>query len=184
MGYYPYQPPARQRPTVVTVIAILFIAFGAMGLLMAPMAILQMRDEWPGSQFMQPLFHAPGLGAWMKVSMVLSPLFYILLIAAGIGLLQLRRWGLRLAIGVMALWLLTTFVGAVVMVPAFSSLDLSGMFPPGSPPAQMMRTIMAASAVVGVVIGVGMYGLVLVLLTRPHVRQAFEPVDDTTGGSQ
>ena len=184
MGYYPYQPPPRQRPTVVTVLAILFIAFGGMGLLSTPISILQMRGEWPGSEFMQPLFREGILGAWMRVSMVLGPAFCILWIAAGIGLLQLRRWGLGLAIGLTVLSLLTQVVAAAVMVPAFSSLDLSGMFPPGGPQAQMMTTIMVGSVVAALVIGVGLNVLVLVLLTRPHVRQAFQPVGDTTGGLQ
>ncbi len=173
---YPYgQAGGRARPTVVTVIGILAIVFGAMGLLSLPMNLLQMAGMWPGSEFTRPMFDDPMLGTWMKVSFVLTPVLCVLWIVSGIGLLRLREWARKLALGLLVLGLAGQVGGALFVMPAMSRSVGGGMFPPGSQEAAMMQTMMSAIVVVSIVVGAAVAVTLIVLLTRPHVRIAFQP---------
>ncbi|MFQ6131663.1 MAG: hypothetical protein ACE5R4_06480 [Armatimonadota bacterium] len=175
------QAAGRQRPAIVTVIGILAIAFGVMGLFALPINIMQIMGVWPGSEFTRPMFQNPPMGTWMKVGVFLTPVSCALWIISGVGLLRLRPWGRILAIGLIVFGLLTQLLMTVLMVPAMQS-SVGTMFPVGSQQAAMMKTIMTASMAVGMVFGVGIMVTLLILLTRPHVRQAFEPVVHPTAG--
>ena len=173
-----------QRPTIVTVIGIVAIIFGAMGLLALPINILQMQGRWPGAEFTRPVFQNPPLATWMKASLVVSPVSCILWIVSGIGLLQLRSWARKLAIGLLIFGLVAQVATTVFIVPGVYSSVNWGMFLGGTQQVAMMKTIMVASMAMGTVIGTGIIVTLLILLTRPRVRYAFEPASERTGGQR
>lgn len=77
----------RLRPTVVTVFAVLNIVFGGLGLLCSPIGIAGMLIEQPG----MPVYS----GATLVFAMFSTGLGMIMsgvLLAAGIGLLNQKRW--------------------------------------------------------------------------------------------
>jgi hypothetical protein len=161
---------------VVTVIGVLAIVFGAFTVLSLPINVLQMSGMWPGSEFTRPLFEGPVLGTWMKVSIALMPVIAALWIACGVGLLRLREWARKLTIGVLVVGLVMQAASAVFVMPAMGrALAGASTFPPGSPQAAMMQGMMSVAVIVGGVVGGAIAVTLIVLLTRPHAREAFQP---------
>ena len=83
-------PPAGvMRPTSVTVFGILNIVFGGLGLLCMPVALLPI---FLPAEMQQGTQLGPGMKAYLGVTLVIGFFCNILLVATGIGLLNLKRW--------------------------------------------------------------------------------------------
>lgn len=82
-------PPGAVRPTSVTVFGILNIVFGGLGLLCMPVALLPM---FLPAEMQQGTQLGPGMKAYLGVTLVIGFFCNILLVATGIGLLNLKRW--------------------------------------------------------------------------------------------
>ncbi len=182
MAYQAYQSAKPERPTAVTVIAILFLAYGALCVVSLPINIAQAYGKMsfmmgPAAAMMQD----PGMVRWMKISVPVSALFSILCIVLGIGLLQLLRWARKAAIAVIAIAMVAQVVNTAVAAPImFRAMTAAmGSFGPGpQPPPELLRAIMVVGVAIGVVIVFGVGILFIVLLTRPNARYAFEPETD------
>jgi hypothetical protein len=188
----------RSKPTAVTVIAILQLIFGGLGLCIAlanlaglpqQMAALNQQNVQKLPPAQRPPTqaeleekvekHLPSYQAIQKGSLAGSAVLCVLMLLSGIGLLAMRPWGRFVAITYAVLSILYTvaslvFTAAVVM-PAMSEAiqDLAGQ---GNAQAQLMAQAMQIGMVAGLAIGalVVIYPIiVLVIMLLPSVRAAF-----------
>jgi hypothetical protein len=179
MAYDAYQPARPERPAAVTVIAILVLIYGAMGVIMLPINIAQLYGAKLATGPAAAMMQNPTFASWSRISIPLGGLFSILWIVIGIGLLQLLRWARKLAIGLIVASMVVQVVGMGVMMPVMMQAMATTSFGPGpQPPPELMRAMMTVGVVVAAVIILGLGVLFIVLLTRPNVRYAFEPETD------
>ncbi len=80
------------RPTSLTVLGILNIAFATLGLLCTPIAIISIMIPQPNSPFQM----GPGMKIYTAFGAILGLVFAGVLLASGIGLLNQKNWA-RLA---------------------------------------------------------------------------------------
>ena len=154
-----------RRPAAVTVFGILNIVFAALGLCGTLLALAGLFVEAEGP--LAELDREPFWRAWCVIGVVGGLAMEAALLAAGIGLLNLRRWARLTSIyyAIVALvW------GAIGLVVVFTFLI-----------PKLARHMGDPAAVGGVIGGVagGCIGLVypvllLIFMTRPRVVQAFE----------
>jgi hypothetical protein len=167
--------PAPQRPAAVTVIAILGLVFGGSGLLFLPFLTFQMiygssmLGESLGFLYKNRLYHS-----WLWTNFALTAIAYGVWVAAGVGLLYLRPWA-RVA----AIWLLICGIGVQVVsllvgIVVFIILPFPDAmpFPPGT--AQQMRFFMAASSIASPLFMIAVCIVLLVIILRPNVAEAFQ----------
>jgi MFS family permease len=147
-----------QRPKAVTVFGILNIVFGGLGLLCTPLGMC--------ATSLMPHFMNPsgGAKAWMLFSFILGVTCAILLLAIGIGLLNLRPWARKWAIGYGWFAIVWTIIGTLIS----AVLTTSGAYGYSHD---------AAPGVVGGLLG-SLVGLVypillIVFMRKPHVKDAF-----------
>lgn len=168
----PTQPPQQTqgKSTIAMVFGIINIAFGVLGFCFSPFNIVTVVAPPNGNPVSEQLQSEPWLVAYTIGSAVLGCLLAAVLIAAGIGLLQGRRWGRSLSL--VYCWVAIALV--VINLPVM----LFGVFVPllnqsGSNPDTM-------PGVVGGIIG-GSCGMVFafaypvvlwVFMTRPTLKQA------------
>ena len=157
-------------------IAALFIVFGALGILSLPLNILNMATGWQTAGPMGQVFQQPTFRTYMAVNIPVSGLFAVLYIVSGVGMLQLRPWARKLALGLLVAGLLAQVVNAVVMMPMMSEI-MKAVTAQAPDPAMeaIVKTTMTVAMVIGLAVGAGIIVLFIVLLTRPNVRDAFEP---------
>jgi hypothetical protein len=183
MGYYAPQAVQPERPTAVTVIAILAILYGALLLVGLPFSIMQVaggfRMPGPGGDATARMMAQPAMAAWSRASIGLSAITGVLWVVSGIGLLRLRRWARFLTMALVVIAVLIQIVGSAITVPVTMEMMTSGSFAPGpAPPPELMRAIITVALVVVSVVMLGIAVLFLVLLTRRNVVYAFEPERD------
>jgi uncharacterized protein involved in cysteine biosynthesis len=183
----------RRRPTAVTVIAILHLVFGGLGLLCgicsgildlaptqtqagssSPQASQQARKEITEQVLSQrvPLYRAYTIGN--RVSGLLTS---VLLVAAGIGLLQMQSWARWLSVVYAVLSLLVNLVGFVYTVAFFTPAyaEVFRQLPPQNDQERMASDI---ARVTGPAIPclVMIYPVaVLIVMLLPSVGAAFRP---------
>ena len=179
MAYSTYPTPTAsqpERPSTVTAIGVLGIAVGALGVLSAPLNLLYFATGFRAAGPMGPtLWENDAFRTYMLVNAPLGAVLSVLYIVAGVGLLRLRPWAWGLTVGLIAFAMVSQIVGACIMTPSLASIfgeTMPGM-PPGGPDMSFMRPVMYASVAIGVLIGQAIMIVLLVLLTRPNVRQAF-----------
>jgi len=187
MTYATYPTPqtaAPQRPSTVTAIAILGIAFGAMALLYLPLNIFYMATGWKSAGPVGPAMWANDtFRIYMLVSTPLSALVSALYIVAGVGMLRMRAWAHKLAIGLIVFGMVSQLAGVLVMGPQMASTITSAMpaLPPGGPDLSFMKPFMIGAIAFGTFIGLAIMAVLLVLLLRPDVRGAFAAAQSTLG---
>lgn len=152
------------KPMLVAVVGVLHLGFGALGLcgqLVSGLALAQMG----GNPVLSQAWGPPGSGVrtFMTVSMVIGAVSSVLHVAAGVGLLGMRPWGRKLALALALVGAAMTLLSLPISLP----MTLENM-----PTAQHPFAI--GSAIVSAVFSLGYQALVVALLTRPHVGDAFE----------
>lgn len=168
-----------QRPTSVTVLGILNILFGVFGILGSIYSLVSFGTQNLGAATGNPVFDimakSPALATWTRVSTVLGIFAAIAEMISGVGMLQLREWGRKLAVGVALYLILLTVIGffANLLLLIRPLLDAAGAT---NDPA------MKAGAYAGAFAGFfgGCSGLIypailLFFMTRPEVAAAFMP---------
>ena len=154
--------PEPARPTAVTVFGVLNIVFGALGLLSMPCVMILIfampRD------FMNP---TRAVKAWLFFSNVIGFVVAILLIIIGIGLLKLKAWARKWAIGYGWFAIVWGVLGIIVNLILMTSgaYGYSHDAAPG-----------AMSGMIGGTVG-GLFGLIypillIVFMQRPNVKNA------------
>ncbi|MBN2497910.1 MAG: hypothetical protein JXR96_25170 [Deltaproteobacteria bacterium] len=165
-----------QRPTSVTVFAVLNIVFGSLGLLGF---LFNLLAQSAVGDLTEVISSHPFLGPWQTVTTVLSGVVSAGLLTIGIGMLSLRPWARTgcIVYGVYGILssLVAIVVTFVVLKPMLTSMapELgSGM---GSGVGSMVVTTAVASAVIGGLLGMLYPALLWYFMTRPKVKKAFDP---------
>lgn len=179
MAYDDYYRTEPERPVIVTVLGILGIVAGALALLSVPVSLIQLSGAFPmpgaGGQVMQD----PTVRNWSILATTVGSLIGVLSLAAGIGLLGMRRWAWLLAIGTLVAGMVWQIVSAIVM----HSLDIMGKMwtsmgaaadPNTAAMMQMMQRMTGVFTIFGMIFWLAVYATVLILITLPNVREVFE----------
>lgn len=156
------------KPMVVAVFGVLHLGFGALGVcgqVWTLVVMSQLSGNPMFSQAFEQSWGAPGsaLRTFMTFNLVVYLVTALLQLAAGYGLLAMRPWGRKVAVGLALFGLGYGVLSGAISLP----LMLENL-----PAAQ--RPIAIGSALVGHLINLGYQGLVVFFLTRPHVRAAFD----------
>jgi hypothetical protein len=142
----------------------------------------------PNMSIVTDMMKDPAYLAYMSGDLISGLVLNVAMLISGIGLLQLREWGRRLALGTFALKILRLCILAVlailIIIPMTSRMTsemMGGMAQGGAggPPAAMMgdvakfqAAIGSVQAVLGAVFGSIWPIIAIILLTRPGTRAA------------
>ncbi len=155
-----------QRPTSVTVIAVLAIIFGGLGLVCSPVSAVPYFADVPALRpVIEVVKERPLLLAWTMLGSCLGLLFALALVIAGIGALMLKPWARLLLIVQAAVSIFFGVINTAVMLITFGPLlrEVEG-------PAV---AIVLSSDACGFFLGLVLNVLVLFFMTRPNVKAAF-----------
>ncbi|NQU76960.1 MAG: hypothetical protein HQ546_11670 [Planctomycetes bacterium] len=164
------------RPASITVLGILNIVFGVFGLFgtVASVAVFALveRGVIPVAATIQ---NSPVYSAWVKLSIPLGLAACAALLAAGIGLLQLKSWARKLSIGYAIYAIVSCAIGLTINF----SLIIPTMFKEAAgsqAPAAIGGAIGGAvGGAVGGCLGLVYPVLLLVFMLRATVVAAFPP---------
>jgi hypothetical protein len=185
----------RSKPTAVTVIAILQLVFGGLGLFGAVVNLSGAPQQLAAvsQQNLPPNQRAPTqaeleqeIGKYvphyhlvLQTSLALSGVLCLLMIGSGVGLLRLRPWGRSLAITYAVLSIAVSIASIVyqcaVVLPGMAGFSQEMANSP-NPMWRMMAASMSSFAVFGAVLGAAfmIYPIiVLIIMLQPSVRAAF-----------
>jgi hypothetical protein len=166
-----------QRPTSVTVLGILNLLFGGLGLLGIVMTLAMVLNPKPRGWMLDPAINVvqenPGYAHYARIGNSIGLVANIVLIAAGFGLLLLKPWGRVLSIGFSGYAILSEIVDVFVtghyVLPL---LEKASHMPNGPQKAAM------TGAAVGGIVGpcfVAIYPLILLLfMFRPNVKAVLQ----------
>ena len=164
-----------KRPTSVTVFGILnivFSVFGAFGLLISMALFLQTDSNSP---VVKLIHEDPAYAAFLKISILLGIPVCLALLAAGIGLLNMKSWARILSIIYAIYAIVSGMIGMVV--------NYFAMILPMLEQARQQQGPEAAAAIgsaIGGTVG-GCFGLIypvllLIFMLLPRTAAAFRPV--------
>lgn len=167
----PLVPVQRSRPTSVSAFGALNIAFGLMGVIFTPLAVLSLfmpQAAGAPSTPMVELTKGETYRAFLIGSSAFRWIASAVLLAAGVGLLRERSWGRKLSIGygVYALVAAVVVVGANFVFMVMPLLEASNQ--QNSPP-MTMALVVAISSVAAGIAGFIYPILLLIFMTRPRV---------------
>ncbi|MCE9528115.1 MAG: hypothetical protein K8R36_18900 [Planctomycetales bacterium] len=189
MSTNPYQPPSQfsnqdlatepQNPTAATVFGILNILFGVVGLcgltlsavLMFSALSAQMAKDNPALQLMETnaIYRT-----FTQVAVVLGFVATVVLIIAGIGLLQIRPYGRTLSIGYGVYSIVMNVLGMIINVAFVFPALLESANAAGGGPAAAGAWGGLIGGVFGGCMGFVYPGLLLYFMFRPNMVAAFK----------
>ncbi|MGB3492923.1 MAG: hypothetical protein WBA57_09355 [Elainellaceae cyanobacterium] len=151
---------ASSKSTAVKVFGILSIVFGALTLSTSPLGIVGLGST------LQQLGASGFLATWITVTTFLAPIFGIISIVLGIGLLKYAEWGRKGSIYYAIFTIAFNILSAALM-----GLGMSAAISANAGPE---AAAVAAGIVIGAIIG-GLFTmiypvLVLIFLTRPTAK--------------
>ena len=150
-------PEASPRPVSVTVFGILNIVFGSLALLGTPFSLLTLSRR---SGVMNP---TPLARAWLIVGQGIGLLGAVVLLSTGIGLLRMRSWARKWAVGYGCF----AIAWGIVAIGVNAALMAGNAF--GYSPQAMPGAI---GGMVGGLVGLAYPILTVIFLRKPHVRAA------------
>lgn len=156
------------RPTAVTIFGIVNIAFAAIGLL-SLVVVLTIFPPTPGD--FDPAGDAGLLRGWTMITQGLGFVANLVLLASGVGLLQMRPWGRRLAIYYAIYAVVVTVISTAISFSMIES-QMQGMGGPGGDERFVMG-LAIVGGVIGVAISLLHPGLLWYFMTRPKIAAAF-----------
>jgi hypothetical protein len=154
--------PIPERPTAVTVFGVLNIVFGALGLLSMPCAMFIGLAMLPS--IMNPTRTAK---AWLLLSNLIGFVCAIILLIVGIGLLRLKVWARKWAVGYGWFAIVWGVIGMIINV----ILMTSGAYEYSHDAARGAMGGMIGGAVGGL-IGLVYPILLVVFMRKPNVKKA------------
>ena len=138
-----------RRPTSVTVLSVLNIVFGSLGLLFTLIAfagIAELSSVVGG-----------GFVAWLVISSVIGLVLQVLLLTSGIAMLGLKPWARVMAIVAAVGGVAMNLIGMIVNLTVFSAVPFMG-----------------AGAIIGAILGMAYPIVLLIFMFRPNVVAAFK----------
>jgi hypothetical protein len=163
---------AARKPlsTGLTIMAILMLIFGGLGLFSAPFTLISKElGMRTGSAHIQELMWRGPLGVWMMSSLAIGTLLSIWLAVGGFGILKRRAWARRVSLGYAIANLVFTLLGQV--------MSLLLLYPVLGALIDSSDPVERAGAVGGLAGGIagGLFAMLLpvallVILTRPGVK--------------
>jgi hypothetical protein len=162
------------RPTSVTVMAIIGIIIGAMGFLCTPMALFPYYMQLPKPDpVIEAVKNDSLMFGWMIAGLAMNWVLSLLLLAGSIAALGLRDWARQILIG----WAMTNILLTLVQLV----YQFLYYFPKlREVTADQPKAVAAATSVglwvgtgIAVVMGLGFPAVMIYIMTRPHVKDAF-----------
>jgi hypothetical protein len=173
-----------KRPTSVTVFGILNIVFAAFGILsvFGSVMLFAATSATSNNPVIRIIHNNPAYAAWLEVSIGLGLIVSGALLAAGIGLLQLKPWARIISI--------VYSIYSLVMVPVGTAISYVYVTQPLLAQAHTSQNQEAAAigGTIGGMIG-GCFGLIypvllLIFMLLPKVASAFRPENQAVEGQQ
>jgi hypothetical protein len=165
----------KERPTSVTVFAIINLVLSGLGVVGLIFWLIGKLGLMPTSSHENPALelmeNSAGFQLFTDISTGLGLVVIILLISASIGMFSLKPWARKVTIGWGVYSIFMAIIGmALNYVVIFGPLlaDLDG-------PERIGMMIGMIFAIVFTVFFIGYYLLMIFMLTRPHVVEAFTP---------
>jgi hypothetical protein len=168
------QPPAAssavpRRPTSVTVVAIVGIVFGLLGVVCTPISAIPYFVDTGPNPVMDAVKGTSWIYVYMVASLVLGFVFACVLLAGSIGALLLKPWARLVLMGYaivsLVLGVVSAAVTLLIFVPLMRESDNPAVF------GGVVGGI--AGAFCGLCVGFVLQGALLFVLTRPEVKRAF-----------
>jgi len=156
-------PQSGQRPTSVTVLGILNIVFGGLGLTCIPIGIAMSFVPQPDSPF-QP---TEAMELFTMIGNIVGFLFSIVLLASGIGLLYQKKWARKTSIIYGWTAIVWCILGLIINGFLFSSM-LSDV-PPEAMPGVVGGIV---GGMCGGLIGLAYPIILIIFMRKPHVIEA------------
>ena len=170
--------PKPRVPTSVTVISVLGLVFGAFGVFGLAFSILFIFSGFqfgPPNPMMDKVNKDPGYLLGTGISLAVGVPLLVIMLASAIGGLSLKPWArvgmLIYAIGTILNGLVSTVFTVVYVIP----LMLSAL-PQADPATQAGATAGAYGGACGGLIGLIYPVCILWFYTRPHVKDAFNGI--------
>lgn len=162
-----------QRPTSVTVFGILNIIFAVIGFFGILISTVILSMSGANNPALRIMHENPLFSTWMKLMLPLGILAGLVLLAAGIGLLSMKRWGRQASIGYAIYAIATGVLGMAInfFVMVRPLLQEAGR-------AHGPEAFGAIGGAIGGTVG-GCFGLaypivLLIFMLRPNMAAAFE----------
>ena len=173
-----------RRPASVTVLAILQLIVGVVGLVseVLDLAAPSLLSASPGAPPAEILAEVPFFTQVKLAACVVGLVLSLVLIADGVGLLMLRRWAYNL--GVVYAWLSIVYqvawlayvflVAQPVILEALSNIPIKpGTLPTGMQPDDFRHYLQTVEKVASFVTGLGLIYPIFVLVMLAVTRKAF-----------
>lgn len=164
-----------QRPTAVTVLAVLNIGFAVIGVfgMMATLTMLRGGSD-SSNPVLRTMTENPTYMAWLRMSVPISSVCLVALLISGIGLLRLQNWARLLAIVYAIVAIIIGIIGIFVNVtclvmPMLQRANQSG-------PELAAAIGGAIGGTIGGVVGMIYPVVLIVFLVRKNIVAAFRPV--------
>ena len=177
-------PPARS--TSVTVIGIIAIILGSLGVLCGGFGLatnLFMAANGGRNPFAPdggPASGAPAVdgrvAVYNVVSAAVSLVLSIVLLAGGIGAMKLSRWARKTLMAYAVITIVVTVVNTVLAIAWVGPAQMAAVkqSQPGNPVLSMSGPILIGAAIFGLVFGCALPVCILIFWSRPNVKAAFE----------
>lgn len=178
-NYYggPAVLPAPKRPTSVTVLAILGLIFGGMGVLggISTLAMQGVQLKFgPPNPITDLMTKDPEIAGWNLGLGIFKLAMSVALVTGAIGAMKLNEWGRRTmlfqAMATLLSVAVTMYFSLAVLMPKIA------VVPQNRPEVRLAVTIMPFTLVGGGLLALIMPLFTLYYFTRPHVKAAFAGV--------
>ncbi len=172
-----------QRPISVLVLGILNIVLGGLGilslLLMIPLQRLSQHAA-AGNPVLKLMQENANYALFMKVSMLLGIIASVVLLLAGVGLLQVKPWARYLSIGYAVYGIIAAIVGAVANVVFLSPLvEQASRMPMNAERGAMIGSMVGGT--IGGCVSVVYPVILLIFMFRANVKAAMKPAGQAPG---
>lgn len=172
----------RERPVIISVFGILNLSFGVLGILGALgglAVILAQRQGQGANPIVEAARRYPEYGLQLRLLQITGLVLACALIAAGIGLLQLKLWGRALSIACallkIAFAVIASYVNAVYLLPLVQDVLLQHPAGEALSPDEIGVIVGASAGVLGSGGGVIYPLLLLIFMLLPRVKFALQP---------
>ena len=173
----PYAPASTYaaRPTSVTVLSIMGMVLGGMGLLCKPASLLMFVVKMPVPN---PVVDAMRNDSFIRGFMVIGAatgwVISLLLILASVGSLRLRDWGRSGMLAYAGLALVMTAISQAIGIVAIAPALAPAVRQAAAEQPAAFQLSPAANLALGIGLGLWFPLLILYFYTRKSVKQAFE----------